>query len=177
MFDIKFGYDSAKDFLTSFFGTWYPVIALVTGTVIGCFYFGITAVVGHVERFWFSPFSALMIVVSSITMDCIFGAYNAWKRDVWNTRLAQRVVPMVIANFLILSLFYNIVKYQISSFDSNSATALGYFGCKIAALYLSGVHTASALKNAVMAGMVNAEWAKWVTSKIDKHKIKADELI
>lgn len=176
MFDVNFGYRSFKDFLSSFLGTWYPVMSMIAGGIVGFTWFGVSAITGHIETYWYSPVQSLTVTLLAIILDWTMGVYNAYRKKTLNTRLAQRVVVMVIANFLLLSLFYNTAKHQISSFGE-TATALGYLGSKMAALYLTGVHIVSALKNAVMAEVVNADWAKWITNRIDAHKNKMDNLI
>lgn len=177
MFDINFGFKSFKDLICSIFGTWYPVIAVISGFVILILSFGISAITGHIEEWWYNPVEAILIVEAAITLDWLLGAYGAYfVHKNWSSRLAQRVVPMWMANFLLLSLFYNIVKYQVSSFGE-TAEVVGYTFCNAAAIYLSGVHAVSALKNAVKAGLTSAKWAKWVTDRVDKHKDKLDNLI
>lgn len=176
MFDIKFGFKSFKDLIASTFGTWYPVMSLFGGVIIGLFYFGWAAIYGYIDHYWFSPVASIITVMGAIVLDWAFGVYGAWKRQELSTRLAQRVVPMIIINFLLLSLFYNIVKYQVSDFGELAAT-IGFIFCKASALYLSGVHAVSALKNAVKAKVTNADWANWVVAKIDKYKEKLDDTV
>lgn len=176
MFDIKFGYKSFKDLFSSFFGTWYPVLGLVAGIVISIFYFGVPQILKHIDEFWFSPASTMLITLIAITIDWMCGTYGAFIRGEFSTRLAQRVVPMITMNFLFLSLMYNIIKYPVASLEIEMIVEAGYLFCKAAALYLAGVHSISALKNAVKAKLINADWADWISSKVDKHKDNIDNL-
>lgn len=172
-----FGFKNWKDFSESFFGTWYKEVTFFVSLMLGGIYFGITSVLAHINEFWYAPASAILFTMAIIVVDWAIAVYGAVLREEFETKKAKRLIPMVIANFVLLSIFYNMVKFLIEPIDIVLLTQGAELLVKIAAMYLGGVHFISALKNAAKAKLVNNKWVDFVMSKIDKHKDKLDELI
>lgn len=176
-FYIMFGFRTFKDFKSSLFGTWYKELTLAISILIGYVVFGIDIILNHVNTVWFNPAQVILLTIAIIIVDWIVGVYGAVITKKFETRKAQRLIPMLLANWLMLSGLYNINKFIVKPLDIELLTGSMDFFVLFAAFYLAAVHFISAVVNAGKAKLIDGKMVKFIMDYVDKRKAKIDDLI
>lgn len=165
-----FGFQNFQDFKTSFFGTWYKELVFAISIIIGYAYWGADIILEKSNFYFYNPSSALFMTLTIILIDWAVAVYGAVITKTFETKKAQRIIPMLAANFLLLTGLFNIKKYIIIPLNMELVTGSFQFFMYFTAFYLSAVHFLSGVTNAGRIGLIDGKVVKFVMDYVDKKK-------
>lgn len=172
-----FGFKSFKDFIRSVFGIWYKELVFFVSMVIGFAYYGTDTILQYIDGIWFSPPKTILLTITVIIVDWAVGVYGAIITKTFETKKAQRLIPMLLANWLMLSGLYNINKFMIAPLNMEILTGSMNFFVLFAAFYLAAVHFISAVVNAGRANLIDGKMVQFIMDYVDKRKNKINEIL
>lgn len=164
------GFESINDFKKSFLGTWYKELTFAMTICIGFVYFGIDTILEHVETIAYAPAKAMIMALGLIIFDWAIAVYGAIISKTFETKKAQRLIPMLIVNFLVLASLYNIERFLIQPLNIQLLDGFTEVLRLFSAFYLGAVHFISAVVNAGKADLVNNKFVSFIVDYVDKHK-------
>ena len=164
------GFESLNDFKKSFLGTWYKELTFAVAVAIGFVYFGIDTILMHVESVAYAPAKAMIMALALIIFDWAIAVYGAIISKTFETKKAQRLIPMLIVNFLVLAALYNIERFLVKPLNMDLLDGFAEVLRLFSAFYLGAVHFISAVVNAGKANLVNNKFVAFIVDYVDKHK-------
>lgn len=174
---LMFGYKSWTDFKESNLGKLRREFMFGVVCVLLTFWFGIDTVIQSIETNIFSPAHAFVLAMASIFVDWLSGMYRGYINDNFSTKKAQRILPKLLANSILLAGYFYLHKYFIVPLGIDVLSDLVETGKIVIALAMFGIHAVSFLSNAAEANLIHGRLATWIMSKVDKHKKTIDDLI
>ncbi len=167
---FQFGFESFKDFTKSLFGTWYKELIFAVSIIFGYAYLGADIILHNIDTYFYSPASAAVFTITVIFADWAVAVYGAFKTKTFETKKAQRIIPMIAANFLMLAGLFNMKKYLIIPLNMDIVTGAFSFFILFTAFYLAAVHFVSAVVNAGRIGLIDGKIVKFIMDYVDKKK-------
>lgn len=174
---MSFGYKNFKDFRTSNFGKWSFELLFVVVCVLYTIWNGLDHVLASIDQNVFSPATVFILAMVSIFIDWLSGMYRGWIKGQFSTKKAQRIIPKLLANGLLLSMYFYMHKYFVLPLNIQVLTDLLETGKTIIGFAMFGIHTMSFLSNCAESELIHGKLATWIKEKVDKHKNKVDDLL
>jgi len=174
---LMFGYNSWADFKASNIGKWYRETLFIVTCVILTFWFGMDAILKGISDNVFSPATAFLMAMVTITADWMSGMYGAYQRGEFSTKKAQRILPKLLANAIFLAGYFHFCRHLIVPINADILTNIFEQGKVIIAAMMTGIHGLSFLSNCAQAELINGKFADWIKEKVDANKNKFNNLM
>lgn len=174
---LMFGYSSINEFKDSILGKWYKELLFTVTCVFLTFWFGMDNVLTNINENIFSPATAFVMAMLTIIADWISGMYRSWAKGDFSTKKAQRILPKLLANAILLGGYFHFHKHLIVPFNVDLLTNVFETGKVVIAAMMGGIHALSFISNCAEAELINGKLADFIKEKVDVHKSKVKDLI
>lgn len=174
---LMFGYNNIKEFKESLLGKWYKEFLFTVVCIFLTFWFGMDSIMSNINENIFSPASAFAMALVTIVADWFSGMYRSWHKGEFSTKKAQRILPKLLANAVLLGGYFHFHKHLIVPLHIDLLTNVFETGKVIVAAAMAGIHSLSFISNSAEAELINGKLAEWIKEKVDVHKSKVDKLI
>lgn len=174
---LMFGYNSIQEFKESIFGKWYKELVFTVVCILLTFWFGMDTIFQGINENLFSPASAFIMAMFTIVADWASGMYRGYTKNEFSTKKAQRILPKLFANALLLGGYFHFHKHLVIPLNVEILTNLVDTGKVVIAAMMGGIHSLSFISNCAEAELINGKLADWVKEKVDSHKNQIDDLI
>lgn len=172
-----FGYNSIEEFKESLFGKWYKEFVFTVVCIFLTFWFGMDNILHNINENIFSPATAFMMAMLTIVFDWCSGMYRSWQKGEFSTKKAQRILPKLLANAILLGGYFHFHKHLIVPLNVELLTNIFDTGKVVIAAAMGGIHSLSFISNCAEAELINGKLADLIKEKVDVHKSKIDKLI
>lgn len=174
---FKFGYENWQEFKLSLVGKWYKEMIFVTTCAMLSFWWGAESILGFINANIFSPATAFCMAILMIILDWVSGCYKAVVLGNFQTKLAKKIFPKLIANILMLSSLYWINRALFEPLEIELLTSFTKTISVISAAILGSIYMLSFIDNCGKAGLVHGSFVTWITEKVDKQKKSVNDII
>lgn len=174
---LMFGYNSWSDFRASNFGKWSFEFLFAIVCVLFTIWNGLDQTLAHIDNNIFSPATVFILAMAAIIVDWLSGMYRGVTKGQFSTTLAQRILPKLFANGILLAGYFYMHKYFVEPLGVQILSDLLETGKTIIGFAMFGIHALSFLTNCTQAGLIHGKLAAWIQDKVDKHKHKVDDLL
>lgn len=172
-----FGYESWKDFKTSNYGKFYKEFIFTVVCIMLAFWFGMDTILQGINNNIFSPATAFIMAMFIIVADWVSGMYRGYVKNEFSTKKAQRILPKLFANGLLLAGYFHFHKHLIVPLNVEILSNLFETGKVVIACAMGGIHGLSFISNSAEADLISGKLADYIKEKVDSHKNKIDDLI
>lgn len=172
-----FGWTSIEEFKNSFIGKWYKEFVFFATCIVTSLWFGAESCLGYINQYIFAPPTAFIMALFVITCDWVSGMYSAKVRGDFSTKKAQRILPKLFANALLLFGFYHLHKQIVVPLDIQLITDFTKTLNLVAAFVMTAIHGLSFTVNCGHAGLIDNKLVKWLTDRVDSEKKKFEDII
>lgn len=174
---LMFGYNSWSDFRASNVGKWSLEFLFTVVAVCYAMWMGLDNIFDSIEQNIFSPVGVFILAMTAIFVDWLSGMYRGYHLGQFSTTKAQRILPKLFANGVLLSGYFYMHKYFVAPLGIEVLTDLLDTGKTVIGFAMFGIHGMSFLSNCTESGLIHGKLATWIKEKIDNHKDKVDNLL
>ncbi|RMH17333.1 MAG: hypothetical protein D6698_08475 [Gammaproteobacteria bacterium] len=165
------GFENFKEFLNTAFGVQLKKLLLTVTLIATFFIISLNFFRAEIEEYIYAPATSLYILLIVVSLDWVTAAIPALKRREFSTRKAQRIIPVLTTHTLLLSLIWHAEKTLLNEFNS-MVVIEAYRTLRIGLTnYIFFIYLLSALTNASKAGWIKWNIVKYLSDRIDSHKL------